>query len=97
MAPRLLAVTGPLKGSAFPLATGDLRIGRDLSNEIPITDSAVSRYHSVVTPVEATWVVRDLGSMNGTYVNRERVEVTKLAGHDEVQIGRFRLVFFVGE
>jgi pSer/pThr/pTyr-binding forkhead associated (FHA) protein len=35
--------------------------------------------------------------MNGTYVNRERVEVTKLAVHDEVQIGRFRLVFFVGE
>jgi pSer/pThr/pTyr-binding forkhead associated (FHA) protein len=57
----------------------------------------VSRKHAEIRRHPDGFYIHDLGSMNGTYVNRERVEVTKLAGHDEVQIGRFRLVFFVGE
>jgi Nif-specific regulatory protein len=93
VAPKLLAVTGPLKGSAFPLATVDVRIGRDLSNEIPITDSAVSRYHSVVAPVEGAWVVRDLGSMNGTFLNGVPIKERALQHGDEIGIGLSRLLF----
>jgi transcriptional regulator with GAF, ATPase, and Fis domain len=93
VAPKLLAVTGPLKGSAFSLATGDLRIGRDLSNEIPITDSAVSRYHSVVVLLGGTYTVRDLGSMNGTFLNGVPVKERSLEHGDEIGVGLSRFLF----
>ena len=46
---------------------------------------------------DGSFYVRDLGSLNGTYVNRERVDETELASGDELQIGKFKLVFFAGE
>ena len=53
----------------------------------------MSRKHAVFTWVDDHFVVRDVGSLNGTYVNRERVDTANLADRDEVQIGKFRLVF----
>jgi transcriptional regulator with GAF, ATPase, and Fis domain len=97
VAPKLLAVTGPLKGSAFPLTAVDLRIGRDLSNEIPITDSAVSRYHSVVAPVDGAYVVRDLGSMNGTFLNGVPIKERSLQHGDEIGVGLSRFLFLTEE
>ena len=72
-------------------------IGRDPSNDLVLPDAMVSRRHAVVRRAEGKFLVRDLGSLNGTYVNRERVEETELASGDEVQIGKFKLVFFAGE
>ena len=57
----------------------------------------VSRRHVEVRRSGEKFSVRDLGSLNGTYVNRERVEETELASGDELQIGKFKLVFFAGE
>jgi len=77
------------------LRPGTNLVGRE--GDVIIHDTRVSRKHAEIRRHADGFYIHDLGSMNGTYVNRERVEVTKLAGHDEVQIGRFRLVFFVGE
>ena len=62
-----------------------------------LDDITVSRKHAEIRRQEDGFSIHDLGSMNGTYVNRERVDQTKLAPGDEVQIGKFRLVFFVRE
>jgi pSer/pThr/pTyr-binding forkhead associated (FHA) protein len=59
-----------------------------------LDDVTVSRKHAELRRRDDGWFVHDLGSLNGTYVNRERVDVTKLASGDELQIGRFKLVFF---
>jgi len=56
----------------------------------------VSRQHAVVVRQGSAWLIRDLGSLNGTYVNGERVEEAALTQGDDVQIGRFRLVVFIG-
>jgi pSer/pThr/pTyr-binding forkhead associated (FHA) protein len=56
----------------------------------------VSRRHAEFAREGDGFAVRDVGSLNGTYLNRERIEAAPLAGGDEVQIGKFRLVFFAG-
>ena len=69
-------------------------VGTAEDADLRLTDPTVSRYHLELQPAEGGVVVRDLGSLNGTYVNGEAVEETKLARGDEVQIGKFKLVFF---
>jgi pSer/pThr/pTyr-binding forkhead associated (FHA) protein len=54
----------------------------------------VSRRHAEFVRVEGGFVVRDVGSLNGTYVNRDRIDEAKLSGDDEVQVGKYRLVFY---
>jgi pSer/pThr/pTyr-binding forkhead associated (FHA) protein len=78
----------------FPLAQGRTAIGRAVDAEIFLDDVSVSRRHAVVLVAEDEVVLRDLGSLNGTYVNRRRIEDDEALVHgDEVQVGRFRLVF----
>ena len=93
----LLVKTGPSAGSTFLLESDSTRVGRDPDSDVFLDDVSVSRSHAEIRRQADAFAIHDLGSMNGTYVNRERVEMTKLAQHDEVQIGRFRLAFFVGE
>ena len=82
------------KGARFTL-DGDLtRLGRHPDSEISLDDITVSRRHAEVQRTEQGYVVADSGSLNGTYVNQERVERATLHHGDEVQIGKFRLVFF---
>ena len=57
----------------------------------------MSRRHAEFRREEGKFVVHDVGSLNGTYVNRQRVDETQLANGDELQIGKFKLTFFVGE
>ena len=59
-----------------------------------LDDITVSRRHSEVALVNGAFVVSDAGSLNGTYVNQQRVDVAELAQGDELQVGKFRLVFF---
>ncbi len=88
---------GPNSGSRF-LLDGDLTtVGRHPSSDIFLDDVTVSRKHAEFVRDGNGFVVRDVGSLNGTYVNRERVDARSLSTGDEVQIGKFRLVVHVGE
>jgi pSer/pThr/pTyr-binding forkhead associated (FHA) protein len=93
----LLVKHGPNAGSTFLLEGASTTAGRATDSDVFLDDVTVSRKHAEFRRQDDGFYVHDLGSLNGTYVNRERVDVTKLASHDEVQIGKFKLVFFVGE
>ena len=69
------------------------RVGRHPESEIFLDDITVSRRHAEFGREGASYVVKDVGSLNGTYVNRERIEEVTLTSGDEVQIGKFKLVF----
>ena len=89
---------GPNAGSTYLLDQSETSIGRHPDSTIFLDDITVSRRHSSVDATGGgSFVIRDAGSLNGTYVNRERVESRELADGDEVQVGRFHLVFHVGE
>ena len=83
-------------GLRFTLEGDQVTVGRIPDNAIQLDDFTVSRQHAVLVKQGGAWLVRDLGSLNGTYVNAERVEESVLQHGDEVQIGRFRLVAFFG-
>ena len=94
----LLAVKrGANAGSTFLLDKDVTTAGRLPESDIFLDDVTVSRRHAEVRRADGSFFVRDLGSLNGTYVNRERVDETELASGDELQIGKFKLVFFEGE
>jgi len=93
----LLVMRGPNAGSRFRL-DGDLTTaGRHPDSDIFLDDVTVSRRHAEFYRHGARFTVRDVGSLNGTYVNRERIEEAELAGGDEVQIGKFRLLFLTSQ
>jgi pSer/pThr/pTyr-binding forkhead associated (FHA) protein len=91
----LLVVTrGPNAGSKFLVDREVTTAGRHPESDIFLDDITVSRKHAEVRRQDSRFSVHDLGSLNGTYVNRDRVDSTQLANGDEVQIGKFKLLFF---
>ena len=89
---------GPNAGSTYLLDRAETSIGRHPESTIFLDDITVSRRHSSVDRAgEGSFTIRDADSLNGTYVNRERVEARELVDGDEVQVGRFHLVFHRGE
>ena len=92
----LIVRRGPSEGTSFLLATDLTTIGRGDDADVMLDDVTVSRRHAEITRTEQGWLLRDLGSLNGTYVNRARIETSVLAGGDEVQIGKYRFVFLSG-
>jgi pSer/pThr/pTyr-binding forkhead associated (FHA) protein len=94
----LLAVQrGPNAGSKFLIDKDVTTAGRHPESDIFLDDVTVSRRHAEFQRRDGKFFVRDVGSLNGTYVNRQRVEEAELANGDELQIGKFKLTFFVGE
>ncbi|HLB61566.1 MAG TPA: FHA domain-containing protein [Actinomycetota bacterium] len=93
----LMVKRGPNAGSTFLIGNDVTTAGRNPESDVFLDDVTVSRKHAEIVRRGQEFFVRDVGSLNGTYVNRERVEETKLAAGDEIQIGRFRLAFFAGE
>ena len=87
---------GPNAGSKFVLEGEVTRAGRHPDSDIFLDDITVSRRHAEIHRVPNGYTVRDAGSLNGTYLNRERIDEAPLANGDELQIGKFRLVFFAG-
>lgn len=78
----------------YPVAVGqDLSIGRKPSNDIVIDNLAVSGVHARIESVAGTYVIRDMDSTNGTYVNREKVEQYNLRHNDVILIGKHELIF----
>ncbi len=93
----LLAVRrGPNAGSQFLLDSDLTLVGRHPDSDIFLDDVTVSRRHAEFYRQGGRFTVRDVGSLNGTYVNRERIEEAQLSEGDEVQVGKFRLVFLLG-
>ncbi|HCK78536.1 MAG TPA: hypothetical protein DHW34_00800 [Actinobacteria bacterium] len=90
----LLVVShGPNAGSRFLLDTDAVTVGRHPDSDIFLDDITVSRRHAEFHREDSGYAVRDVGSLNGTYVNRQRVDAAVLIGGDEVQIGKYRLVY----
>ncbi len=87
---------GPNAGSKFALDAEVTRAGRHPDSDIFLDDITVSRRHAEIHRRGGSYLVRDAGSLNGTYLNRERIDEAPLANGDELQIGKFRLVFFAG-
>ncbi len=84
---------GPKRGSRIHLDSEQITIGRHPDSDIFLDDVTVSRRHAEVRRVGDSFEVSDAGSLNGTYVNQARVENERLADGDELQVGKFKLVF----
>jgi pSer/pThr/pTyr-binding forkhead associated (FHA) protein len=92
----LVVRRGPNAGARFLLEHDVTTSGRHPDSDIFLDDVTVSRRHAEFHRGASGFTVRDVGSLNGTYVNRERVESATLNNGDEVQIGKFRLVYVAG-
>lgn len=93
----LMVKRGPNAGSRFLIDKDVTTVGRHPESDIFLDDVTVSRRHAEFRRKDGQFYVHDVGSLNGTYVNRQRVEETLLAGGDELQIGKFKLTFYAGE
>ena len=90
----LIVRSGTQAGDRFALEADITRLGRHPDSEIMLDDITVSRRHASIERTEEGYVVTDAGSLNGTYVNQERIERAVLHHGDELQVGKFRLVLF---
>lgn len=90
----LIVLRGPNTGARFLLDSEEVSSGRHPASDIFLDDVTVSRRHAVFVRDGEGYRVRDVGSLNGTYVNRSRIDDALLTAGDEVQIGKFRLVYY---
>ena len=91
----LVIASGELAGSRFELRSEIVTVGRHDASDVFLDDVSVSRHHCLFTrTASGRFTVRDLNSLNGTYVNGTRVDETALHSGDEVQIGKFKLIFW---
>jgi pSer/pThr/pTyr-binding forkhead associated (FHA) protein len=81
-------------GQSFPMTGEKMTIGRSPETSVFLDDVTVSREHATLVRRGGDWYLDDSGSLNGTYVNRQRVDSHRLADGDELQIGKFKLTFF---
>ena len=91
----LISTRGAVSGSRYLL--DEITVGRDPSSDILLDDSTVSRTHAVFRRINGNYSVIDAGSLNGTYVNRQRVDSQELKNGDEIILGKFRLVYFTNK
>ena len=84
---------GGRSGETFAALDGGTTIGRSPDCPVFLDDVTVSRKHAVVLERDGHWFIDDQGSLNGTFVNRRRVESAELSDGDEIQIGKYRLTF----
>ncbi len=90
----LIGHRGPGAGARFLLDADEVGTGRHPDSDIFLDDVTVSRRHAVFRRTEQGYVVQDVGSLNGTYVNGQITDSAPLATGTEVQIGKFRLVYY---
>jgi pSer/pThr/pTyr-binding forkhead associated (FHA) protein len=92
--PALVIRTGGGRvGESFPVTGERMSIGRRPDSDVFLDDVTVSRDHALLIERSDQWHLDDCGSLNGTYVNRERIESQRLEEGDEVQIGKYKLTF----
>jgi len=92
----LVVRRGNDEGARFPLESPETTVGRHPDSDVFLDDITVSRKHAIFVTRDQTTTVRDAGSLNGTYVNRTRIDEATLASGDEVQVGKFKLVYLRG-
>lgn len=90
----LIRTGGGREGETIAFGTDVLTIGRSPHSDLFLDDVTVSRHHARVIKDENGYLIEDLNSLNGTYVNRKRIERHRLLDGDELQIGKFKLAFF---
>lgn len=93
----LISTRGAVSASRYLLDEDEITVGRDPSSDILLDDSTVSRTHAVFRRINGNYSVIDAGSLNGTYVNRQRVDSQELKNGDEIILGKFRLVYFTNK
>ena len=86
---------GGRAGESFATDGPRTLIGRSPECDVFLDDVTVSRRHAEIVQEGSAYVIRDLGSLNGTFVNRHRIESSQLADDDEVQIGKYRMTFLL--
>ncbi len=89
----VVRVGGGRAGERFALVGARTLIGRSPECDVFLDDVTVSRRHAELIQAGERFTIRDLGSLNGTFVNRHRVEAIELHDDDEVQVGKYRLTF----
>lgn len=94
--PVLVVRKGPEVGERFYIDKPELTIGRDPEADIFLNDVTISRHHASLSLVGEKVLVRDAGSLNGTYVNGVCVDSAELQHGDALQIGRFQMIFIAG-
>ena len=98
MNPRLIAITGKFKGAVFALSEGETTIGRQAKNAVCLNDASVSRQHCIINQTsDMQFVVRDLESFNGTFVNGTPVREKELLHGDQVAVGDVLMFFLLHE
>lgn len=91
---RSLVITGGHDiGSEIELKEGNYIVGRDPEVDIFLNDITVSRRHAEINITSFKAMIRDLGSLNGTYVNGARIDDSEISSGDEIQIGKFKLLY----
>ncbi len=92
----LIVKRGPNAGSKFFLDTDVTQVGRHPDSDIFLDDITVSRRHAEFVRQGPGYVLRDTGSLNGTYVNRSRIDSHRLEDGDELQVGKYKLTYLAG-
>ena len=92
----LLVLKGAGVGARFLLDAAETKIGRDTTNEIQLDDITVSRSHAMISKKDG-YHIKDLGSLNGTYLNAIAVREAQVNSGDEIQIGKYHLTLFIGD
>ena len=92
----LVVRRGADEGARIPLEKPEITVGRSPDADVFLDDVTVSRKHAVLYTTGQETRVQDAGSLNGTYVNRERIDEAVLSSGDEVQVGKFKLVYLRG-
>ena len=92
----LVVVRGPIAGARLALTKDVTTAGRHPKSDLFLDDVTVSRRHAEFVREGTAFRVRDVGSLNGTYLNRERVEEGELHNGDEIQIGKYKLAYYSG-
>jgi hypothetical protein len=93
----LLTIKGPIIGEKFFLIKDSLSIGRSSESDILLDDITVSRHHAIIEKKNNAFGIRDLESLNGTYVNGVIAGQSDLANGDRIQVGKYVFLFFISE
>ncbi|MCI2417918.1 FHA domain-containing protein [Saccharopolyspora sp. K220] len=92
----LVVTRGPYAGVTIPVSVGVSTVGRSRDCDVTLDSPTVSRCHAQIHHDGVHYTIIDMGSLNGTYVNREPVDRARLVGGDEIWIGTFRFTFRTG-